>query len=103
MEYNKNIADKLEEQRQIQAEKQLKEETVLKQCLKKVVETKEGRIFLKYLNQLCLWSEQDLNINLEYLTYKKGRRDIWILIRQLIPQETLVDIEIKDNIKIIEE
>lgn len=103
MEYNKNIADKLEEQRLIQAEKRLKEENVLKQCLKKIVETKEGRIFLKYLNQLCLWSEQDLNINLEYLTYKKGRRDIWVMIRQLIPDETLFEIEIKDNLKIVEE
>lgn len=103
MEYNKNIADKLEEQRLIQAEKRLKEEDVLKQCLKKIVETKEGRIFLKYLNQLCLWSEQDLNINLEYLTYKKGRRDIWVMIRQLMPDETLFEIEIKDNLKIVEE
>ena len=63
----------------------------------KLVSTINGKFFLKYLKRLCLWDEQDLNINNEILIYKKGRRDIWTIIRNIIPKDILAQIEIFDD------
>jgi hypothetical protein len=78
-------------------EKQKKVVEDLKLVSKELFSTINGKFFLKYLKRLCLWDEQDLNINNEILIYKKGRRDIWTIIRNIIPKDILAQIEIFDD------
>lgn len=96
MQHNTNIDKLLEKQNKVQEkEKQMIED--LKLACKDIFSTPNGKFFLKYLKRLSFWSEQDLNINNEILIYKKGRRDIWVIIRNLIPKDVLAQIEIYDD------
>ena len=69
----------------------------LKAACGNIFQSRNGKIFLKFLKDLCLWDEQDCNINNDNLAYKKGRRDIWVIVRNLLPKELLVNIEIYNN------
>lgn len=89
--------DELIEKQKLKDEKEKKKIENLKLACKDIFSTTNGKFFLKFLKGLCLWSEQDININPEILIYKKGRRDIWALVRNLIPKETLAQIEIYDE------
>jgi len=96
MQTNSKVDELLKKQREAEA-KQKKEIEDLKLACQDVFSNVNGKFFLKYLKRLCLWSEQDLNINNDILIYKKGRRDIWTIIRNIIPKETLAQIEIFDD------
>lgn len=96
MQTNSKVDELLKKQKEAEA-KQKKEIEDLKLACKDVFSGVNGKFFLKYLKRLCLWSEQDLNINNDILIYKKGRRDIWTIIRNIIPKETLAQIEIFDE------
>jgi len=93
----KSKVDEIIEQQKEAQEKQIKEIADLKLCCKEIFSNKNGKFFLKYLKKICFWSEQDLNINNEILIYKKGRRDIWSIIRNVLPKEILAHIEIFDD------
>lgn len=96
MQTNSKVDELLKKQKEAE-EKQKKVIEDLKLASKEIFSTVNGKFFLKYLKRLCFWSEQDLNINNEILIYKKGRRDIWTIIRNVIPKETLAQIEIFDE------
>jgi len=96
MQTNSKVDELLKKQKEAE-EKQKKVIEDLKLASKEVFSTVNGKFFLKYLKRLCFWSEQDLNINNEILIYKKGRRDIWTIIRNVIPKEVLAQIEIYDE------
>lgn len=96
MQVNSKI-DEIQKKQLEQAEKEQKLIADLKLCSQDIFSSKNGQFFLKYLKKLCLWSEQDLNINNEVLIYKKGRRDIWTIIRNVLPKEILAQVEIYDN------
>jgi hypothetical protein len=83
-------------------EKQRQEKMIsdLKIACKELFSNNNGTFFLQYLKTLCLWAEQDNNINNEILIYKKGRRDIWAIIRNILPPNILAQIEIYDAGKI---
>lgn len=53
-----------------------------------------GKFFLKFLMNTCLWNSQDNEITPNKVVYDKGRRDIWAIIRNVIPKDVLADIEI---------
>ena len=38
-----------------------------------------------------------MNINTDVLAYKKGRRDSWLILRNLLPKDILAQIEIYDE------
>lgn len=99
---NNNSNSKIDEvfkrqQEKEQAEKELTEN--LKIACKEVFSDVNGKFFLKFLKDICFWAEQDPNINNEILIYKKGRRDIWAIIRNIIPPDILAQIEIYDDRK----
>ncbi len=96
MQHNSKIDELLKKQQEAE-EKEKKMVEDLKVVCKDIFSTPNGKFFLKYLKRLSLWSEQDLNINNEILIYKKGRRDIWAIIRNIIPKDVLAQIEIYDN------
>jgi hypothetical protein len=96
MQTNGNVDELLKKQKESE-EKQKKIIEDLKLASKELFSTANGKFFLKYLKAICLWSEQDVNINGEVLIYKKGRRDIWTIIRNVIPKDVLAQIEIFDE------
>jgi len=93
MQTNSKVDELLKKQKEAE-EKQKKELEDLKLVCKEIFSDVNGKFFLKYLKRLCLWSEQDLNINNDILIYKKGRRDIWTIIRNVLPKDVLAQIEI---------
>lgn len=96
MQTNSKVDELLEKQRKAdEKEKKLQED--LKVACQSIFSNPNGKFFLKYLKRMCFWSEQDLNINNEVLIYKKGRRDTWAIIRNIIPKEILAQIEIYDE------
>ena len=96
MQHNSKIDELLKKQSEaVEKEKKMVED--LKLACKDIFSTPNGKFFLKYLKHLSFWSEQDLNINNEILIYKKGRRDIWAIIRNIIPKDVLAQIEIYDE------
>ena len=101
MQNNSNIDELLKKQREAEEKhKQVVEN--LKLACKEIFSTPNGKFFLKYLKNMCFWSEQDLNINNEILIYKKGRRDTWAIIRNVIPKDVLAQIEIYDETDLTE-
>ena len=94
MLFNKTKVDDVIQKEKEKERKEKEEVEQLKIACKKVFSNINGIYFLNYLFKLCLWAEQDLNINSEILIYKKGRRDIWAIIRNVIPPEILKEIEI---------
>lgn len=95
-----NRKSKVDELYEKQEEARKKEQKIvddLKLACKDIFATPNGKFFLKYLFKMCFWSEQDLNINNEVLIYKKGRRDTWAIIRNVIPKDILAQIEIYDT------
>lgn len=98
MQTNNKVDELLKKQREAD-EKQKKIVEDLKLACKDIFSTTNGKFFLKYLKRLSFWSEQDPNINSEVLLYKKGRRDVWAIIRNVIPKDVLAQIEIYDEIE----
>ena len=97
----KEIKTKLEEienKQKEEKEKNAEIEEKIKKCFQFATEKKGGLIAFKIINLLCLWSETTANTNSENELYKRGRRDIWNLIRRYIPQEKLAKIEIFEPI-----
>jgi len=89
--------DELIENQKAEIEKQKQVTENMKLVCQNLFVGQNGKYFLKYLKNLCLWSEQDININPDILIYKKARRDIWAIIRNFIPKEILAQIEIYEE------
>lgn len=86
------------ERYQEQLEKERENQKLLdekyKQCFSKALETEHGKCAFQLLHKLCLWDEISDSDTSDSLIYKKGRRDIWLMIRQYIPKVVLTEIEI---------
>ncbi|MCD8378062.1 MAG: hypothetical protein LUB59_04660 [Candidatus Gastranaerophilales bacterium] len=92
--YGKSKVDSLLE-KQAEAEKRKRKEIEnMKLACKEAFKDVNGKIFLQYLKKICGWNDQDNNINNEILIYKKGRRDIWTIVRNILPKDVLAQIEI---------
>lgn len=89
------IDELLKKQEEADLKKKIEEEN-LKKCFAKAFASTEGKQVLKYLKKISFWGQQDENINKDVVLYKKGRSDNWAIIRNLIPRETLAQVEIFD-------
>ena len=78
----------------------IKEEEILKECFLESTKKDYARTYLQFIKDLCLWDCQEENIDKDILAYKKGRRDIWIIIRNFIPKDLLAEIEIYNKYRI---
>lgn len=84
-------------EKQTEAEKrQQRELENLRTCCKEIFKDTNGKYLLKYLKKICFWEDQDMNVNHDTIVYKKGRRDVWLILRSLIPKDVLAQIEIYD-------
>lgn len=84
----------------INAEKEAKEKKEIENirlACKDIFNSTNGKYFLQFLKKICGWNDSGNNINSEILIYQKGRRDIWNVIRNILPKEILVDVEIYEE------
>lgn len=81
-----------ERQEAMNAQKQKIEN--LKKACSEIFATPNGKYLLQFLLEFCGWNDQDMNINGEILAYKKGKRDVWVLLRNLLPRDVLAQVEI---------
>lgn len=93
----KTNCEKLQLQQARNLEQTKKEEAILKEALLEITKKDYGRIILRFLKDVCLWDTTDENIDKDILAYKKGRRDIWAILRSFIPKDILAEIEIFDK------
>lgn len=93
MDFNSNV-DKIIEQEENKKKKEQEEFKKLEMACKEIFTTPDAYYLLKFLYKISLWAEQDTNINSEILIYKKGRRDYWSILRNVIPKGVLAQIEI---------
>lgn len=99
---DKSTVDSLIEKQQKRIEREKKEIENIKLACRETFNDVNGKFFLQFLKRICGWNDQDNNINTEVLAYKKGRRDIWNIIRNVLPKDVLAQVEIYDDYKIEE-
>lgn len=93
MDNHSNVDEILEQEK---AKKRKEEEEIkkLEMACKEIFTTPDAFYLLKFLYKISLWAEQDTNINSDILIYKKGRRDYWAILRNVIPKGVLAQVEI---------
>ena len=97
MKSRKTDIDKLLEKQQQADERQKRELENLKLGCSQIFNDVNGKYFLRFMKRICCWAEEDMNINHDTIVYKKGRRDVWLILRTLLPKEVLAQIEIYDE------
>lgn len=93
---SKSIVDAIQEHQRELKEQQKQEAENLKLACKELFNNPNGKFFLQYIKSVCGWNDQDNNINPELLIYKKGKRDIWTVIRNALPRDIVAQIEVYD-------
>lgn len=99
MQFNnrKTDVDKLLEKQKEADERQQRELDNLKLCCSELFNNTNGKYLLRFLKRICHWSDEDMNINHDSIVYKKGRRDVWLILRTLLPKDVLAQIEVYDE------
>lgn len=92
--FRKSKVDDVFQQQQEKIQREKQEIENLKLACSEVFSSTNGKYVLKFLKKISGWSEQDMNINTDVLAYKKGRRDSWLILRNLLPKDILAEIEI---------
>lgn len=95
--FRKSKVDDIYKQEQEKFEREKQEIDNLKLACADVFSSSNGKYILRFLKKVSGWSEQDMNINTDVLAYKKGRRDIWLILRNLLPKDILAQIEIYES------
>ena len=67
---------------------------MLKVACKNAFQDTNVKYVFKFIKKISLWGVQDEEITPNSLIYKKGRSDIWAIIRNIIPKDVLAQIEI---------
>lgn len=99
------VKTKVEENKKFekeQKEKQQKIDEKLKTCFAAALSTKEGMIAFQLIKKLSLWDEPCSSTNVDSEIYKKGRRDMWLMIREYLPPDILAKIEIYEKLNLEE-
>ena len=86
--------DALEQEKLILQEQEKEHQEKLKLAASEIFKGNNGEYVLNFLKEICLWNEQDTNINPNTVLYKKGRQDIWMVFRNILPKDILTKIEI---------
>ena len=103
MEFNKSCTDVIKEKTIELKNANEKMTENLKKCFSSATKEIDGYRAFKYIKKICLWDEKYSHTTAEQELYKKARRDVWLLIREFIPDKTLAKIEILDKTDIFEE
>lgn len=90
----KTKSDAIKEEKEKELQRQNEEQEKLMFTASKIFSNKNGVYLLKFLKKICLWDSENTNVDKEILAYRAGRRDVWLILRTLIPKEILADVEI---------
>jgi hypothetical protein len=93
----KSKTDVIQQARIEAQEKQKKELDSLKLACKEIFKGNNGLHILKFIKTTCLWDSENTNIDKDLLAYRAGRRDIWLILRSLLPKDILAQVEIYDE------
>ena len=91
------LKDKVDELKQKRKEKQRQQQEYidnLKISATNLFKGENGVFFLKFIMNFCGWNEQSIDITPNDLLYKKGKRDVWVAIRNILPPEVVANVEI---------
>ncbi len=89
--------DKIDELMKKRKEREEKEKNLINNVMmsaENLFNSENGIYFLKFLMNTCLWNEQTINIEPNDVIYKKGRRDVWVILRNILPKKILADVEV---------
>lgn len=88
--------DAIEEAKKQAIEKQNEEMRNLQIACREIFNNQNGLYVLKFLKKICNW-ECESNTDANTLLYRGGRRDIWLILRTLLPKDVLAQVEIYDK------
>ena len=97
MQHNPNQTDLIKQKNEEVIQAQQEKEKNLKLVCANFFSTKNGKYFGKFLKEICKWDDttcENIDVNPQVLAYQKGRRDIWLIVRNFIPAKDLANIEI---------
>lgn len=100
--FNRSKVDELVKKEQQKLEREKQEIKNLKLACSEIFKTTNGKYILRALKNFCGWNDQDMNVNADILAYKKGRRDVWVFLRNILPKDVVAQIEIYDEINLQE-
>ena len=103
MESSKTCTDVIKEKTKELKNSNEKISNNLKKCFIEATKEIDGYRAFKYIKKICLWDEKYSQTSAEQELYKKARRDVWLLIREFIPDNVLTKLEILDKTDIFEE
>lgn len=95
--WTKSKVDKLLEEQKNKKEKEEKQIQELKKICENACNDVNVKFILKFIKQICLWNDQNNDITPNIAIYNKGRRDVWAILRNIIPKSVLCQIEIYDE------
>jgi len=90
----KTDVDRILKEAEETIKKQEQEFKNLQNCCLELFKDENGKYLLKFLKDICCWAEEDLNVNRDIIIYKKGRRDIWLILREFLPKDILAQVEV---------
>ena len=99
MQHNLSQSDKLKQNREKLEQQQAEiHANMIKVCSEAFSGT-NGKYLGKFIRDICKWSDptqENIDVNGQVLAYQKGRRDIWVILREFIDKKDLAEIEIFD-------
>ena len=90
----KSKTDAIDEAKKQAEKERIEQYKKLTLACKELFKDQNGIFLLKFLKDTCLWDSQNTNIDKDILAYQKGRRDIWLILRTLLPKDVLAKVEI---------
>lgn len=91
---SKTKIDEITKRQQEKEQREKQQVEKLKLACSEIFSNPNGKYFLEFLKNYCGWNSQDMNINPEVLIYQKGKRDVWVLMRNILPKKLVAEIEI---------
>jgi len=99
MQHNKNQIDKIAEAQEAEQKRQAEIADNMQKVCKQAFSGTNGKYLGKFMKDICLWADvknDQIDVNQDVLAYQKGRRDVWLIIREFIDKKDLAEIEIYD-------
>ena len=83
-----------------QKEQQEIEDKKIKQFFIDTCEKEGFKLLLQMIKDLSLWDKVEENIDVGILQYQRGRRDMWLILRNYVPKDVLAQIEIYNKYRL---
>jgi len=99
MQHNQSQIDKIKQEQDAEQLRQAEIAANMKKVCKQAFKGTNGKYLGKFIKDICLWADiktDRIDVNQDVLAYQKGRRDIWLILREFVDKKDLAEIEIYD-------